>query len=189
MNTVTFDLETKYLSSDLPLGWDSPPAEFGITCLVQWASATGRPHVFDENTLENAVQMLQSADCILSFNGVKFDLPIIEGIYGEKVGVKHHLDMLQLIWDATTTHGSHKAGYKLTECCQRSLGTSKNGDGLLAPALAEQGRWCELIDYCVHDVLLTKNLFKFAQEHGGVVSPEGEILILDFPEWFKDLEI
>jgi uncharacterized protein YprB with RNaseH-like and TPR domain len=171
------------------LGWDSPPAEFGITTLVLWPSATGRPHIFDENTLSDAAELLSSADCILSFNGVKFDLPIIEGIMGEKVQIREHLDLLQLIWAATGEYGSHKGGYKLTECCERSLGIAKNGDGALAPALAEQGRWCELIDYCLHDVYLTRKLFKYAQKHGGITSPDGEILKLDFPDWFQELTI
>lgn len=189
MDTVTFDLETKYLSRDLPLGWDSPPAEFGITTLVQWPSAAGRPFIFDETTLHDAGNMLEDADCILSFNGVKFDLPIIEGILGTNLHVNHHYDILQEIWEATASHGSHKGGYRLTECCERSLGMEKSGESLLAPQLAEEGRWAELIDYCINDVLLTRKLGQFIQKNGGVVSPAGDILPLSVPEWFQELSI
>jgi hypothetical protein len=189
MDTITFDLETKHLSYNLPNGWDSAPAEFGITTLVLWPSAAGRPFIFDESTLQSAADMLEAADCVVSFNGVQFDLPIIEGILGAKVPVKRHIDLLQMIWEATATHGSHKKGYKLTECCSRSLGIEKSGESALAPVLAEEGRWAELISYCINDVHITRELCRFVQKNGGVVSPEEEILPLDLPEWFQELSI
>lgn len=189
MNAFTFDLETKNLAAEIG-GWDAPPADFGITTCVGWSGATGRPHIFGDSRedLGRLTALLEAHDAVLSFNGVNFDLPIIEGIWGEKVHVKHHLDLLQLIWEASGTTG-HRGGYRLTECCERSLGIEKSGESAMAPELARQGEWNKLIDYCLNDVFITRKLFIFAQENGGIISPEGDLLPLEFPSWFQDLTI
>ena len=189
VNAFTFDLETENLAAEIG-GWDAPPADFGITTCVGWSAASGRPHIYrnSREELSRLVGMLEAHDCIISFNGVNFDLPIIEGVYGEKVAVKHHVDLLQLIWDASKT-GGHRGGYKLTECCERALGITKSGESIMAPELARQGRWDDLISYCLNDVIITRKLAIFAQENGGIISPEGDLLKLDFPPWFRDLTI
>ena len=190
MNGFTFDLETEYLSTELEGGWDAPPADFGMTTCVGWSGATGRPHIYGNRReeLNRLAAMLQAHDAILSFNGVNFDLPIIEGLYGELITVSHHVDLLQLIWQARGGWGDH-TGYRLTECASRALGIEKSGDGAMAPQLAREGRWNELIDYCLNDVFITRKLFLFAQENGGIINPEGDLLPLEFPSWFQDLTI
>jgi DEAD/DEAH box helicase domain-containing protein len=129
--------------------------------------------------------MLEASDVVLSFNGVGFDIPVLEGVSGVPLKIKEHLDLLQLIWEAV----GKESGYKLTECAARTLGIQKNGDGLLAPQLAEDNKWAELLDYCLHDVHLTRNLFLYAQKHGGIIGTDGELLKLPFPSWFQDLKI
>ena len=189
MDALTFDLETFKLAEDLEGEWYAMRrGEGGMSCLIGWSSATGRPHIFDENTLEDAVNMLEATDCVLSFNGVGFDIPVVEGLYGRDLGLKHHVDLIQLIWQAQG-EGIREPGYTLGECSERTLGISKSGDALLAPQLAEEGRWAELFDYCLTDVVLTRKLFQYAQNHGGIIGVDGDLLPLEFPPWFGDLSI
>lgn len=186
MEALTFDLETLKLAEELEYGWeDLRNGGGGVSCLVLWSAATGRPHLFDQNTLSDSISMIEASDVVLTFNGVGFDIPVLEGVSGRTIHLKEHLDLLQLIWEAI----GKESGYKLTECASRALGIEKNGDGLLAPQLAEDGKWAELLDYCLHDVHLTRNLFLYAQKHGGIVDVEGELLELSFPPWFQDLNI
>jgi DEAD/DEAH box helicase domain-containing protein len=190
MHFATFDLETRKLAADLPDGWAAlKRGEGGISCLAAWSSLSGRPHLFGENTLQDAGALLEEADCVLSFNGVRFDIPVLEGVLGRSLAIKHHLDMLQMVWAALSERGENHKGNSLGELAYRTLGTSKNGNGLLAPQLADEGRWAELHDYCLQDVHLTRNLFKFAQKHGGVIDSRDEMLLLTMPDWFKEAEI
>ena len=131
--------------------------------------------------------MIEAHDCIISFNGVHFDIPIIEGVYGDKIHIQRHIDFLQLIWEAH--HGERETGYKLAELGPRTLGIEKSGESAKAPELAREGRWNELLDYCLGDVVITRKLAIYAQEHGGVVAPDGALLPLTFPDWFQDLSI
>lgn len=188
MNSFTIDLETENLAKEIG-GWEAPPGDFGITTVCGWSSETGRPHFYGTRREEiNAlVVMLEAHDCIISFNGVHFDVPVIEGVYGEKITIKRHIDLLQLIWEAH--HGERETGYKLKECGPRTLGIEKSGESVMAPELARQGRWNELLDYCLGDVIITRKLALFAQKEGGIVAPDGSILKLTFPDWFQDLSI
>ena len=188
MDAFTYDIETRHLARDIG-GWDAPPGDFGITCVVGWSAATGRPHIYSDLNLGELSTMMEHHHAILSFNGVNFDLPIIEALYGEKVPVKYHLDLLQIIWEATSETGGRHAGYRLTECAERTLGIGKSGDGTLAPQLAEDGKWCELVDYCIQDVVITRKLFLYAQKHGGIIGTNGELLKLNFPDWFPELNL
>ena len=186
MEATTFDLETMKLAQDLDGGWAAlRRGEGGVSCLVLWSARTGRPHLFDANTLSESISMLEASDVVLSFNGVGFDVPVLEGVSGKNLDIKEHLDLLQLIWEKI----GKQSGYKLTECAERTLGISKNGDGMMAPQLAEDGKWGQLLDYCLHDVHLTRNLFLYAQKHGGIVDVDGELLELPLPPYFQDLKI
>ena len=105
------------------------------------------------------------------------------------MGITKHFDILQLIWGARGGWGSHSLGYTLGECGERCLGIAKSGDALMAPELARQGRWNELIDYCIQDVNITRKLALYIQKNGGVLTPEGDPLPLDLPDWLQDLTI
>ena len=159
-SVVAFDLETCKLASDLPGGWkDLKAGKGGISCLVAWSSTSGRPHIFDAHTLSDAATLLESADVILSFNGISFDIPVLEGVLGRRLHLSNHLDLLAIIWKALDVTGEPHRGNRLTELADRCLGMAKSGDGALAPALMRDGRWGELMDYCLHDVHITRSLF------------------------------
>ena len=190
MIAATFDCETRRLASDLQHGWKALlDGEGGISALVVWVSSPGRPYIYDDNTLEDAASTLENADVVLSFNGVTFDVPLIEGHYSRKLKLKCHLDLYQAIKEAVALQGGPRKGYTLEECARRTLGRGKSGVGSNAPTLSEQGRHAELFQYCLDDVLLTRDLFKFAQTEGGVIGINGDLLPLSFPAWFAGLEI
>lgn len=184
INAVTFDLETRKLASDLPGGWsDLRKGEGGVSCMVAWGS--DRPHIYDHHTLGEGATLLENGDVVLSFNGKDFDIPVLEGVLGRGLRIRQHLDLLQLIWGAIP--GGLRKGNKLTDVAQRTLGMEKNGDGLLAPKLADESRYGQLFDYCLQDVYLTRQLFIYAQQHGGVIGLDGQLLPLDLPEWYKEV--
>lgn len=183
---VTFDIETRRLAAEIG-GWDALRAgKGGISVAAVWDSITGRIHLYDDRTAGQLAEHLESADVVQSFNGKAFDVPVIEGIVGRRLIIPIHLDLLDLIWKALSQRGERRKGNTLNEVAARTLGESKPLSGVLAPQLADEGRWAELFDYCVGDVDLTKRLFEFTLDNGGVVGGDGEILTLDLPLWYYD---
>lgn len=184
--TVIFDIETRKLAKDVG-GWDNlKRGDGGISVVVVWDSISRRCHLYDSHTIAQAATHLEEADVVCSFNGRDFDVPVLEGVLKRRLSVPVHLDLLQLVWEATT---GRRKGNRLDELAVRTLGETKVGDGILAPQLADEGRWGELFEYCAQDVQLTRDLFAFAQQHGGVVGMDGEILQLNLPDWFSKVKI
>lgn len=185
-HVVVFDLETRRLASEVG-GWDAlKRGEGGVSALVLYDNRTHRHHLYDAHTLDAGIRHLESADLVLSFNGLEFDLRVLAGLADRRIIAPNHLDLLQLVWKAL---GSRQGKNTLDAIGRRTLGYGKTGDGAHAPALADEGRWAELFDYCVADVDLTRQLFKFVQNHGGVVSANGDLLRLDMPLGFEDLDL
>jgi hypothetical protein len=185
-HVVVFDLETRRLAQEVG-GWDAlRRGEGGISSLVIWDNTTARHHLYDAHTLVDAANHLECADVVLSFNGIEFDIRVLEGAVKRRVPIGQHLDLLQLIWRSPP---GRRKGNTLDEVASRTLNESKIQKSVMAPQLADEGRWGELFDYCLHDVELTRRLFKFAQTTGGVVGFDGQLLDLNLPPWFADLEL
>ena len=139
--------------------------------------------------MEKAADLLESCPHLVTFNGIGFDIPVIEGILDRKIPLSYHFDLLSLIWEALNDKRASKRGYTLNDVAHRTLGRGKRGSGTHAPALAEDGHFGELFEYCLQDVLLTRELAQFVQQHGGIIDVNGEVLPLPVPEWFSDLRI
>ncbi len=43
---------------------------------------------------------------------------------------------------------------------QYNFGVKKSGKGVMAPLLYQRGHYGSLLDYCLHDVLMTRRLFE-----------------------------
>jgi len=183
IHAVVWDLETRKLAKDLPGGWtDLRAGKGGISALVIYDNISGRSHLYDEHTLELAAQHLESADVVLGFNSQEFDAPVVEGILGRRLELQTHLDLLQLVWAASS---GKRSGNKLDDLARATLGFGKPHDGTLAPTLADEGHWAELFDYCLLDVDLTKRLFIYAQENGNLINGNGNVVEINLPLWFS----
>jgi DEAD/DEAH box helicase domain-containing protein len=185
-HVVVFDVETRKLAQDVG-GWDAlRRGEGGLACMVVWDNRTGLPHIYDAHTLQWGIHHIEGADVVLSFNGIEFDVPFLEGVSGRKLVIPVHLDLLQLVWQAIQ---GRKKGNTLDELSKRTLGQGKISKGTCAPVLADEGRWAELINYCIYDVDLTRRLFRFVQNERGVISAENTLMPLRVPYWFGELKL
>jgi DEAD/DEAH box helicase domain-containing protein len=188
MNSLTLDLETRCLAQDLPGSWDAlKRGEGGASAAVVWHSPSGRPYLFDDHDVVDIAEFLENTEVILSFNGVEFDIPVIEGLLGRSLDITHHIDIYQLCYQAMVPN--LRRGFKLGELAERTIGRGKTGDGAHAPKLANEGRFGQLFNYCLEDVILTRDLATFIQNNGGVIDTTGELLPLDLPEWFSEVDI
>ncbi len=172
MRIIVFDIEIAKRVEDVPRGWAAArEGECGVSCVCLWDSETDRYHVYDQHTIYKCIDHLCQADILVSFNGIGFDIPALEGYAGVTISVDQHYDILAEIFKSA---GKKVKGFKLGEVGPRTVGLDKIDTGEHAPTLYEEGRWGELIDYCINDVHMTKELFYHIAETGYVIDQEGE---------------
>ena len=151
---LTFDIETTGLDG----------FKDSVTCVCLFNSDTNTQHsyVFDhpprsEDSLRKQAEvtlMLDSATQLCGFNSVRFDLAFLSKAWVISPG--HLAEWVVKVVD-------------VFEACKQALDTTfplnallaangletKTGSGLEAVRLAKEGKWTDLADYCMMDVLLT----------------------------------
>lgn len=195
MHIVVFDVETRKLAQDLgcgetpclhernSCGWDAlKRGEGGLSVIAVWDSTDERTYLYDMRTIQALAHHLESADIVVGFNSQEFDIRAIEGVLNRKLRIRVHVDILQLVWTALRKKGARLKGNTLHDVATRTIGRGKTGEGTHAPQLADEGRWAELFQYCMDDVDITKEVFLYMREHGGIIGPDGHFLPLLLPE-------
>jgi hypothetical protein len=175
---AVFDLEIKTPIKDCTHGWQSHD-EMGVSCMVVWDYAEMRCRVFDDLNISEAAKMLCNYDVVVGFNTVGFDWKVLRSTYPEfqqpDPGRRSaDYDILREIWISLRLDPDHfqpstHGGYKLDDVAFETIGMRKSGDGAHAPELFQAGKYAELIDYCIQDVNIERQLFEFVAKHGYVV--------------------
>lgn len=184
---IIWDLEIEKSLDDMPgetqeEQWDAVrQGDAGISCLVLFDSQTQRYHLYDKHTLNEAVDHLNSADLLIGFNTISFDSEVIHGVTGRYITVAQY-DILHEIWKAL---GGRRKGWRLNDISKRLFGLEKTESGAGAPTLAKQGRWAELMDYCLNDVHLTRLLFNHVVAKESIPDKDGEEVFLARP-WYEE---
>jgi RNase_H superfamily len=179
MRVCVFDIEIEKPVEEVEGGWAAARmGQCGCSAVVIYDSETLRYHIYDNRMLHAAVDHLNSADMIVSFNGKNFDVPCLEAITGFAINEAHY-DILDQIWK---TLGSKRfKGWGLGKIAFRTLGLTKTDTGEHAPELCKQGRWGELFDYCLNDVHLTRMLYNQIVQEGFIIDPDGSEFQLSAP--------
>jgi len=196
MNALIYDIEIKRAipPRDGPLelgiqycaGWHDH-ANMGISVIGAYDYAIGRYRVFCDDNKAEFFEAMESADLLVSFNGLGFDDKVIRACWFSAFhpGAKSY-DLLNEIWHAaglepTFNYHTH-SGYGLDAMCEANFGRRKTGNGALAPVLWQQGKIGATIGYCLNDITLTKMLFDRALLGEPLVSPkDGSTLRLTAP--------
>lgn len=193
MRFVYFDIETRCWAEDLepndvPLGWDRlRRGDGGVSCLALYDSADGWLHFYDDHTIQAAARHIELADVVVGYSSVGFDVPCVEGLVGRKLAIRNHIDLYAELARVMAERGfvGTKGDMTLDATAKRTLGRGKINHGSHAKELAAKGRWAQLFNYCADDTRLTRDLFYYVCEHGGLIGPKGFVL-LDLPEWLRN---
>jgi hypothetical protein len=178
MKVLCYDLEIKTPVHEHPMGWEGARSgACGISALVVHDSDTRRFHVYGEQTLEEAMDHLNTADLLASFNGLAFDGEVLAGVLGRFITVPQY-DILDEVWGAI---GGRKKGYKLDQIAKATLDMHKGGNGEFATTLVKEGRWAELFDYCIQDVHLVRELLNHIVDVGWIKGADGMAIQLPRP--------
>lgn len=176
---LTFDLETAKLAQDVG-GWEQlkGPNGGGLSCACTIATGNGQDvaRVWDQWTREALANYIENfPGTLVTFNGMNFDLPLLSAQVGRPIIHPHHVDLLQVVWEAL---GKKRGGYGLGPICERTLGRGKTGDGIHASELFREGRHGELIQYCLDDCYLTRDLYLHIWRHGTIIGVDGDEISL-----------
>lgn len=197
---IFFDLETRLLAADLrpddeQAGWDALRAgEGGISAACLYDTKLHWCYTYDDTrtSIHALARHLEAADIVVGYNSERFDVPVIEGLSNRNLRLRQHIDLYTEIARALAAvgHRTTVGDLKLDTVCRRNLGRGKIDSGAHAKALAADGRWADLFNYCLDDVHLTHDLFRYAAHHGGVHVTGYGWLPLTFPpaiiDWAKE---
>lgn len=160
-------------------GWQDH-ANMGISVCCGYEYDSGRYRVFCLDNLYEFSNAVNAADIIIGFNNIAFDNAVIRACWQPLVKLpekweEKSYDLLREIWVAAglaptfnfKTHG----GFGLDAMCEANFGTKKSGNGALAPKWWQRKMIGNVIDYCLNDVALTKQLFDHVLKGHPLVNP------------------
>lgn len=195
MNTIIYDIEiakvpspNSYCEKGIKYcsGW-SDHARMGISIIGCYDYQQDRYRAFCDDNKSEFMVLLDRGPMCVGFNNIPFDNAVIaatDGWMAPNDAVCY--DLLREIWIASglepefnrKTHG----GVGLDAVCERNFGTKKSGNGALAPVDWQRGNYGTVIDYCLNDVRLTKQLFDLVLSGKPVINPKtGAELMLRKP--------
>lgn len=182
MRKVTFDIETSNFFHDTG---SNDPASLTIACVCIHDSMTDKYTSYFEEDLPTLWPILEKTDILIGYNSDHFDVPLLNKYYpGDLTGIKS-LDLMKEI--------QKKLGrrIKLDSVAGATLGKNKSADGSLANVWWRKGEKQKVVDYCLDDVRITKDLYEFMSKNGKVKYPDGKVireLPVDTSDWGKKKE-
>ena len=157
-NEIVLDLETK----DAPRAWGERDLKsLGISVVGIWSSADDQFRTFREEEIPGELApRLKAADRVIGFFITKFDFPVLQPHLDFDVGELPVLD----IFDDVTAKLGHRVS--LSSLARATLGADKGGHGLDAVRWYREGNWQRLEEYCIQDVRLTRDLYRYGRAQG-----------------------
>lgn len=169
---IVIDVEIQKTIEETPGGWEATD-KLGVSVAVIYEYLTDRYRIYGPADIYALQERLLRAERISGYNIWKFDFPVIFGLPGrERVYQLAPItnDILRNIWiasdlDPDTFNSSHK-GWSLNNVAKSTLGYGKSGYGGDAPKWFQAGNWPKLVDYCIDDVRIERDLTDFIDKYG-----------------------
>ncbi|MGA3083911.1 MAG: DEAD/DEAH box helicase [Thermodesulfobacteriota bacterium] len=156
-----FDLETQRLAEEVG-GWGNKHL-MRLSVGVVYDSQDDRFYHYQEADIQALIKHLKKFDLIVGFNVKSFDFGVLTGYSSFDFNSLPTLDLLEDVFSCL--------GFRLSldHLGQKTLGTPKSGDGLMAVQWFRERKFELLTEYCQQDVEITKSLFEFGQKKGHVL--------------------
>lgn len=187
MDHIVFDTESKFLADEVG-GWDNVH-KMGLSCAVVYEYRSDRLRIYGPDDLPALRARLLKAERVTSFNGERFDFPLVFELPGRRMPVEmvgKSDDIMRRVAVARNVNPDspyvHK-GWGLNSVAVGTLQRGKIDTGTHAPALFKEGKWGQLINYCADDTALTRDLGAFIDKFGYAMNEKYDRVML--PEWRK----
>jgi DEAD/DEAH box helicase domain-containing protein len=156
---LVIDIETQKLVQEVG-GWDHID-KLGISVACAYDSKTDEFFSFQEKELQKLIDLCEER-LVVGYNIRGFDLPVLAS-YGLD---PKKLDIFDIMYDLEAV--TRQRFLKLEYVARGTLGTGKSADGLLAVEWWKTGQVQKIIEYCLQDVKVTRDVFQFGRQNGYV---------------------
>ena len=153
-----FDLETQKSADDVG-GWDNAHL-MKLAAGVIWDSVDSKYHTYLEPQAVQLAEKLKTADLVVGFNVEGFDYTVLQPYAPFDLREIPTFDMLV---DVRKILG-HRLS--LNHLAHHTLKAEKSADGLIALQWYKEGKMDQIVEYCIKDVEITRDLFLFGQNEG-----------------------
>lgn len=121
---------------------------------------TGEELDFWEEDMDKLKKLLLSGKKVVHYNGFSFDMPVIANYTGPEVYDVPQIDLMVAAYK--------KIGFrpKLDDLATATLGYGKIGKGSDAVTYWATGQLDKLKKYCMQDVRVTMDVYRYGIEHG-----------------------
>ena len=163
MRQVFLDVETKKTFEEVG-GYF--PDRLGISfvgvCVREGFEGSGEMQSYFEQDLPKLWPVLESADVLIGFNILGFDLETFRNYYSGSMEGWPVLDLLDRFKEA--------AGHRISldSIATQSLGIAKSGNGLDAIRYYANKEFDKLASYCLKDVEITRDVYDYGRTKGKV---------------------
>ncbi len=157
MYPLVFDIETKDTFAEVG---GHEPSKLSVSMVCLYSYKEGKFFSFTEHELGGLWPHLDAADVLVGFNIRHFDLPVLAKHYPGDITKLPVFDLLEAV------KSSLGFRLKLDTLAQATLGVGKSGSGLDAVAWYKQGEIEKIRQYCMQDVVVTRDLFEHGRKHG-----------------------
>lgn len=172
---LILDVETQKLVQDVG-GWDHID-KLGISVACAYDSKTDQWLSFLEQDMKKLIELCEER-LVIGYNIRGFDLPVMVP-YGLNI---QRIDAFDIMYDLQTL--TRQQFLKLEAVARGTLGTGKSADGLMAVEWYKTGQIQKIIDYCMQDVKVTRDVFNFGRQNGFVKIQRSEEKIVQVPvQW------
>lgn len=179
---IVIDIETKNSFDDVGGREHLEKLDASVVCVYSYNHDTYTS--FRDNEFEKLAPVLQNARLIIGFAITRFDLPVMKKYMPFNLIAIPRCDILEEI---EVAYGNRVS---LDILAKTNLGTQKTSHGLEAIEFYKQGEWDKLIEYCIQDVRITKNLYDLVQKQGYLHIPKRWTNeIVKVPLNIKEMEI
>ena len=179
MKKIVFDIETSNIFQDVASN-DPAALDMSVCCIYDYE--TDKYSSFTKETLNNLWPILEKADLIIGFNSDHFDIPILNKYYSGDLTKIKSLDLLKEVKNSLGRR------IKLDTIAEATLGKNKSGHGLEAVVWWRNGEKQKVIDYCIDDVKITKDIYEYALKNKHLKYSDGKTvkdILLDVSNWDK----
>lgn len=148
----------------------------GISVICVHDYKENRHRIFMEDNMDELDKLIKSRDCVINYNGINFDNKLMEA-NGLTVPEEKTYDLLRHIWssvglDPTIYDKETHNGFGLDDMCAANSNMRKTGNGAMAPVWWQRGEFGKVLDYCMNDVDMLKQLIDRVLLTGTLINPK-----------------
>jgi DEAD/DEAH box helicase domain-containing protein len=156
---LVLDIETQRLVQEVG-GWDHID-KLGVSVACAYDSKSDSFLSWRENELKQLIELCEER-LVVGYNIRGFDLPVLVP-YGLNI---KRVDAFDIMYDLEAL--TRQRFLKLEAVARGTLGSGKSADGLQAVEWWKAGQVQKIIDYCMQDVKVTRDVFQYGRQNGFV---------------------